>query len=548
MKLRYILLALAAGFGLTMVSCNDGDDYELLDDLKVSKSIVSIPMDGGSDQITVNANTSWAFDESSIPDWLTLSSLSGSEGETTVSFSAAATKAGRNAQLKIKVSDTEQYINVIQGLKSAEASTCAQVIAGEDGRLYRVTATVTSIVSTSWGNMWLNDGTGEVYVYGTLDKEGKEQNFSSLGIEVGDVVTVEGPKKTYNGTVELEKVTVVKIVKSLLKVEPSEQNLTYEAADFTIKAWVKSGSKFSWSVAEGSDWLQVSSTKEVADTVFFDIHVSENAGESPRSGKISFTAAAGSQTTTQSLNIMQGVNTEKFLAGTIRKPFTVAQAIAAVDKGQTSDTYYVSGIIRKIDNVNTSFGNAQYWIADDETSEALFEVFRGLYFDSAKFTAEDQIAVGQKVVVSGKLTKYKDTYEFSAGNSLVTIDGLAAASGDGTAENPYNVAAVVGLLKAGTQPAEAVYIKGYVSSDAGVSAQYGNATYWIADSGADAKVFEVFRGMNFGGAKFTSADQLAQNDEVVVSGILTSFTDKNGKTTLETKAGAALVSRNGKSE
>ena len=130
MKLRYILLALAAGFGLTMVSCNDGDDYELLDDLKVSKSIVSIPMDGGSDQITVNANTSWAFDESSIPDWLTLSSLSGSEGETTVSFSAEATKAGRNAQLKIKVSDTEQYINVIQGLKSAEASTCAQVIAG----------------------------------------------------------------------------------------------------------------------------------------------------------------------------------------------------------------------------------------------------------------------------------------------------------------------------------------------------------------------------------------------------------------------------------
>lgn len=34
MKLRYILLALAAGFGLTMVSCNDGDDYEPLTTLR----------------------------------------------------------------------------------------------------------------------------------------------------------------------------------------------------------------------------------------------------------------------------------------------------------------------------------------------------------------------------------------------------------------------------------------------------------------------------------------------------------------------------------
>ena len=46
-----------------------------------------------------------------------------------------------------------------------------------------------------------------------------EKNFLSLGIEVGDIVTVEGPKTTYNGTVELVNVTVINIEKSLIKVD-----------------------------------------------------------------------------------------------------------------------------------------------------------------------------------------------------------------------------------------------------------------------------------------------------------------------------------------
>ena len=68
----------------------------------------------------------------------------------------------------------------------------------------------------------MNDGTGELYIYGTLDKSGKDGQNNSIaawGIEVGDELTVEGPKTTYNGTVELVNVTVVKINKSLIKVD-----------------------------------------------------------------------------------------------------------------------------------------------------------------------------------------------------------------------------------------------------------------------------------------------------------------------------------------
>ena len=99
------------------------------------------------------------------------------------------------------------------GLQVAEA-TCAEVIAGIDGTKYRVTGKCTEIKNATYGNWYLEDATGTVYIYGTLDAEGKAKNFSSLGIEVGDVVTVEGPKKTYNGTVELVDVKVINITKA----------------------------------------------------------------------------------------------------------------------------------------------------------------------------------------------------------------------------------------------------------------------------------------------------------------------------------------------
>ena len=141
------------------------------------------------------------------------------QGRLSITFSADATLDGRTAELQLVCGGKTQHINVIQGLSTVSDATCAEVIAGPDSKTYRVTGTVTSIANTTYGNWYLNDGTGEVYIYGTLDAKGQTKNFLSLGLEVGDVVTVEGPKTTYNGTVELVDVTVVSIKKSLIKVD-----------------------------------------------------------------------------------------------------------------------------------------------------------------------------------------------------------------------------------------------------------------------------------------------------------------------------------------
>ena len=60
---------------------------------------------------------------------------------------------------------------------------------------------VKEIQNNTWGNIVIEDVSGEVLVYGLLTEEGGEkQQFASLGIKVGDVVTIVGKRDSYNGT------------------------------------------------------------------------------------------------------------------------------------------------------------------------------------------------------------------------------------------------------------------------------------------------------------------------------------------------------------
>jgi hypothetical protein len=94
--------------------------------------------------------------------------------------------------------------------------TCADVFAGTDGIVYQIKGKCTKIISSAYGNWYLEDETGSIYIYGTLDKEGKSgMNYSidAWGIEIGDIITVKGARKTWNTTVELVDVTVLSVEK-----------------------------------------------------------------------------------------------------------------------------------------------------------------------------------------------------------------------------------------------------------------------------------------------------------------------------------------------
>lgn len=218
MKLRNIFTALLAALTLT-VSCED-EKVAYLDEIKVSQSYVAIDAAGGSTEITLNAKDEWSF--SGVPEWLKVEPASGDAGkDITVTFSATAAKATKEAMLYLNCGSKSQIINVIQMTEKVELpiSTYKQIAAGQDGTVYRAKGTCNDIYNTEYGNWHLIDATGDLTIYGTLDKSGAKKNFKSLGIEAGDIVTVEGPKKTFNGTVQLTDVTVIAIEKSLIKIE-----------------------------------------------------------------------------------------------------------------------------------------------------------------------------------------------------------------------------------------------------------------------------------------------------------------------------------------
>ena len=126
--------------------------------------------------------------------------------------------------------------------------------------------------------------------------------------------------------------------------------------------------------------------------------------------------------------------------------YTVAKANDLITAGQGLETeVYVIGTITKIQEVSTSYGNATYWIGDGtEYSANDLEIYRGYYLEGEYFTAEDQIKVGDKVIVYGKLVDYKGTKEMT-GSSIYSLNGVTTGISNIKAETindgaVYNVA------------------------------------------------------------------------------------------------------------
>ena len=294
MKLRYIFTMLASLLMLAFTGCQE-EEGRFLDEVKVSQSYIAIPAEGGSVEITVDAIDSWSI--AGVPEWLTVSPASGSAGQTKVTFSAGAATATNEAVLALNCAGVSQTLNVLQMTEPLEVpiSTCNFVnTQGEDGVIYRVKGTVTSIANTQYGNWYLDDGTGTVYIYGTL-YEGATQQFTKHGLEVGDIVTVEGPRKNYNGTIELVDVTVIEIEKSLIKVdavEPETGILPIEGGEFKVTLTCK-GDGVSVNVPEDAkSWLYVSGLSTSGSEAVVTFTATENpAGK--RTTDLEFVTVSG---------------------------------------------------------------------------------------------------------------------------------------------------------------------------------------------------------------------------------------------------------------
>ena len=143
---------------------------------------------------------------------------------------------------------------------------------------------------------------------------------------------------------------------------------------------------------------------------------------------------------------------------------------------------------------------------------------------------------------------YNNPYANAKGEEVVEVDPV----GSGTKDDPWNVTALANaceglaegaFLKDGAE----VYVKGFVVETTEVSAQYGNATYYISDVAKNGKVrFYVFRGKLLDGASVTDANDLKVGDEVIVCGKVKNYKPASGDAVLEFDQGNYLVYLNGK--
>lgn len=230
--------------------------------------------------------------------------------------------------------------------------------------------------------------------------------------------------------------------------------------------------------------------------------------------------------------------------GTEASPYDVTKALSLIANGENDPDaeVYIKGKVSQIEEVSPSFGNATYYISTDGTTATQLYVFRGYYLNGEKFTSEDQLKVGDEVIILGKLTAYYDDPQVGTGSKLVSINGQTGMT-PGTEALPYTPSQALEVIANGENDPEAeVYIKGKVSQIKEVSPSYGNATYYISDDGTTDNQLYVFRGKYLNGDKFTSEDQLKVGDEVVILGKLTTY---NGDPQVNT--GSSIVSLNGES-
>ena len=263
-----------------------------------------------------------------------------------VTFFAEATSTTNESVLKLLCSGKTQLLTVLQMAEKIELpiSTCKEVNAAEDGPTFKIKGTITAIENTTYGNMYVTDETGSVYIYGTL-YEGAEKQFSKYGVEVGDIVVVEGPRGSYKGTPQLVNATILAIEKSLIKVEsvdPETAELPIEGGILTVTLTAKGDGVSVVIPDECKSWISVSGINVSGTTAIISLAIAENPlGD--RSAELSFQTTKGGKTYTAVTSFSQ--------KGAIIEA-TAAEINAAVD-GDTQ--YRITGYVSKV--ANTKYGN-----------------------------------------------------------------------------------------------------------------------------------------------------------------------------------------------
>lgn len=104
--------------------------------------------------------------------------------------------------------------------------------------------------------------------------------------------------------------------------------------------------------------------------------------------------------------------------GSLSDPYNVAEAIAAIKAGTAPTAQvYLTGIISDVAFYNDQYKSITYYISDDGKSKDM-QVYSGKGLNGADFASKEDLKVGQKVTILGKIMKFTD----KNGNDIMEVD------------------------------------------------------------------------------------------------------------------------------
>lgn len=104
--------------------------------------------------------------------------------------------------------------------------------------------------------------------------------------------------------------------------------------------------------------------------------------------------------------------------GSLSDPYNVAEAIAAIKAGTAPTAQvYLTGIISDVAFYNEKYKSITYYISDDGKSKDM-QVYSGKGLNGADFASKEDLKVGQKVTILGKIMKFTD----KNGNDIMEVD------------------------------------------------------------------------------------------------------------------------------
>ena len=534
MKLYRFFLSILAGAALA-AGCVPEQAISTLAEFQPEKSYLSIPLEGGIANTTVKATASWSFDESTIPEWLTVTPHSGGAEATGIVFAADANPGSseRTANLIVNVGSRKQRFSVIQagpGAFEAPISTVAEVMAGNDGQTFRVRGTVTVISNTNYGNLYVQDETGTIYIYGLFNAKGQYPKdaggWATFGVEAGDVITVQGPRTLYNGTtLELVDATLIKVEKSLIEVDPGEVAVGCDAGTFTVSVVSKANGM---AVIPSETWVRVTDIAEgEKDACVYSFAYDANTTTAARTATIQFKAANSSKSVTvtqegvpptgQSITDIvalpdaSGVETlESTVAAKTTKGFVLTDGATAIYVYDNGANAVEIGDVVKVLATKTTYNGVPELATVTSVEKTGTEA---VSYPAAKDVTADAATYAATVA---EYIQYTGVLKVSGNYINVEIDGADPATKQGSVVNP------VDALGAKDYDGKKVTITGYFNGLSGGGKYLNVIATKIEEAGAKGSLANPYTPLEACDAvkdlTWTSNTEYETTDDVYVAG------------------------------